>query len=240
MLHIQKNNLVTNVAKQQVEIRQMEVDWYIGCYSTMTGQATMLAGFAFAQLTTPMPEEPEPGLALQFWYLFLTCMAIGLELSAIILSAFLCVWAPSLALRGKGGAADLHRAVDCLRDYQFMVFIYFVSGWFVFFVSNILQVWIYFKEQVALVVTFPLCCFIIAIIWYSYDITSKLRLGEDEAVTGKIEHFQPYDFIGDLELHSRAAGAHSTEHTAPIHDSIRDFVPRLGSQNPRGSSRGFE
>lgn len=241
MLHLQKNQLVTNVARKQVEIRQMEVDWYCGCYSTMTGQAAMLAGFAFTQLTTPMPEDPEPGLQLQFSYLFLTCMAIGLELSAIILSAFLSVWAPSLALRGKGGASDLHRAVDCLRDYQFMVFVYFVAGWFVFFVSSILQVWIYFKRRVAVVVTFPLSCFIVAIVWYTCDITNKLRLGEDEVVSGKIDHFTPYDFVGDLELHSRAAGANggvADPDLCPIHETIQDFVPRLGSQmNGNGNGR---
>lgn len=242
MLHVKKNTLVTGMAKKQVEIRQMEVDWYCGTYSTMTGQAALLAGFAFSQLTTPMPEDPEPTLALQFWYLFLTCMAIGLELSAIILSAFLSVWAPSLALRGRSGAADLHKAVDCLRDYQFMVFIYFVSGWFVYFLSSILQVWIYFKRRVAVVVTFPLGCFIVAIIWNTCDITAKLRLGESEIVSGKIEQFQPYDFVGDLELHSRAAGPQQAAdpNLCPIHETITDFVPRLGSQSQARGSRGFD
>lgn len=77
----------------------------------------MLAGFAFAQLTTPMP-DPQPPFSLELAYLFLTCVAVGLELSAIILSTFLSTWAPSLALRGKMGSADLHKAVDTLRDYQ--------------------------------------------------------------------------------------------------------------------------
>mmetsp|Transcript_14488 Transcript_14488/g.43380 ORF Transcript_14488/g.43380 Transcript_14488/m.43380 type:complete len:239 (-) Transcript_14488:8-724(-) len=234
MLHIAKNNLVTGVARQQVEIRQLELDWYTGCYSTITGQAAMLAGFAFSQLTTPMPEDPEPPLSLQFWYLFLTCMAIGLELSAIILSAYLSVWAPSLALRGKGGAADLHKAVDCLRDYQFMVFLYFVTGWFVFFGSCILQVWIYFKRRVAMSVTFPLMCFIVAIFWYSWEITYKLRLSEGEVVSGKIESFQPYEFVGDLELHSRTGRG---EMDAPVHESIRDFVPSKPGSSVSGSIR---
>merc|ERR550514_2102606 len=147
MLHLKKNNVVTTVAKEQVEIRQLEVDWYCSNYSTMTGQAAMLAGFAFTQLTTPMPEDHEPPFFIEFWYMFLTSMSIGLELSVIILSTFLSVWAPSLALRGKKGTSDLHKAVDCLRDYQALVFLYFLSGWIIFFVSNILQVWIYFRRR---------------------------------------------------------------------------------------------
>eukprot|EP00404_Azadinium_spinosum_P011303 CAMPEP_0180525670 /NCGR_PEP_ID=MMETSP1036_2-20121128/59285_1 /TAXON_ID=632150 /ORGANISM="Azadinium spinosum, Strain 3D9" /LENGTH=127 /DNA_ID=CAMNT_0022538971 /DNA_START=96 /DNA_END=476 /DNA_ORIENTATION=+ len=126
-------------------------------------------------------------------------MSIGLELSVIILSTFLSVWGPSLALRGKMGTADLHKAVDTLRDYQLLVFLYFIVGWIVFFVSNILQVWIYFRRRVAVVVTVPLSCFIVAICWISYDITWRLRLDDNEIVAGKIDHFQPYEFIGDLD-----------------------------------------
>lgn len=199
MLHLQKNRIVTGVAKKQIEIRQLEVDWYCGNYSTIAGQAAMLAGFAFTQLTTPMPDDYEPPFALEFGYLFFTCMAIGLELSAIILSTFLSVWGPSLALRGRGGAADLHRAVDCLRDYQLLVFLYFMIGWLIFFLSSCLQVWIYFKRRVAVVVSVPLWLFVLAILWYSYDLTRQLRLDDREAVAGKIEHLQPYEFIGDLD-----------------------------------------
>lgn len=213
MLHLQKNRIVAGVTKKQVEIRQLEVDWYCGNYSTITGQAAMLAGFAFTQLTTPMPDDYEPPFMLEFGYMFLTCTAIGLELSAIILSTFLSVWGPSLALRGRNGTQDLHRAVDCLRDYQFLVFLYFIVGWVIFFLSSILQVWIYFKRRVAVVVTFPLSTFIFAIIWYSYDITRQLRLKDGDAVAGKIEHLQPYEFIGDLDhgLHTEMASGWATE-----------------------------
>mmetsp|Transcript_95470 Transcript_95470/g.269823 ORF Transcript_95470/g.269823 Transcript_95470/m.269823 type:complete len:268 (+) Transcript_95470:147-950(+) len=252
MLHLQKNKIVTGVTKQQIEIRQLEVDWYCGNYSTITGQAAMLAGFAFTQLTTPMPSDYEPPFALEFGYLFLTCTAIGLQLSAIILSTFLCVWGPSLALRGSGGARDLHRAVDCLRDYQLLVFMYFISGWVVFFISNILQVWIYFKRRVAVVVSFPLTMFIFAIIWYSYDITRKLRLDDSDAVAGKIDHFHPYEFIGDIDhgLHSKAPAGTARPKTGrgegergycPIHEHPTEgsFKPRTASeavQNPVSST----
>mmetsp|Transcript_60198 Transcript_60198/g.186301 ORF Transcript_60198/g.186301 Transcript_60198/m.186301 type:complete len:270 (+) Transcript_60198:133-942(+) len=249
MLHLQKNRIVTGVARKQVEIRQLEVDWYCGNYSTITGQAAMLAGFAFTQLTTPMPDDYEPPFMLEFTYLFLTCAAIGLELSAIILSTFLSVWGPSLALRGQGGTSDLHRAVDCLRDYQFLVFLYFMIGWVIFFVSSLLQVWIYFKRRVAVVVSVPLSLFIVAVVWYSFDITSQLRLDDRDAVAGKIEHLQPYEFIGDLDhgLHSEAPanepGAtrggycpvhrHAADAAAPATGSdLAGFRPRLASEAP--------
>lgn len=218
MLQLQKNSLVANVAKEQVEIRQMEVDWYCNNYSTITGQAAMLAGFAFTQLTTPMPENHETPLALEFAYLFFTCTAVGLELNAIILSTFLSVWGPSLALRGKAGTKDLHVAVGVLADYQEFVFSYFILGWVLYFMTAIMSVWIYFKEDVALVVTFPLSLFIVLILWYCYDIYGNLRVHEKEVVVGKIDAFQPYEYVADLDngLHLEGRDPNLKEY-CPLH-----------------------
>lgn len=232
MLHVQKNQLITGLAKSQVEIRQLEIDWYCGNYATITGQAAMLAGFAFSQLTTPMPEGQAIPFVLEFFYLFLTCVAIGLELSAIILSSCLSVWAPSLALKGKRGAADLHKAVDCLKNYQFYVFMYFIIGWILFFVSNICQIWIYFRRRIAVVVTIPMLCFICAILWYAFSITYKLRLDEDSVVTGKIDHFAPYEGVGDLDHGLSTAGPSArldsqSRGYCPVHES---FQPRLAAE----------
>jgi hypothetical protein len=246
MLQLTKNNIVTDVVKNELEVRQLELDWFCNNYSTITDKAAMLTGFAFFQLTTDIPDKEEggntvPSLGLEFMYLFLTCIAIGLNLSAIILSTFLSVWAPSLALRGKMGARDLHKAVDCLRDYQTLVLHYFIIGWIVYFISSILQVWIYYKRQVALVVTIPFSFFVIAILWYYFSITNKLRLNDDEVVSGKIDHLQPYEFIGDVdhELHNglkdkadtqhKGAGAQPDHGYCPIHEPIgAEWRPRLG------------
>lgn len=199
MLTMRKNNLATNVVKNEVEIRQLEVDWYCENYNTINGQAALLAGFAFNQVTYTMPEDAQLSFLLEFAYLFLTSVTIGLELSAIVLSTYLSVWAPSLGLRGHKGSADLHKAVDCLRDYQLFVFFFFVMGWVTFFISNILQVWVFFAWWVAFVATFPLTGFVAAIIWYVWSISSKLRLREEEVVIGKINQIRPYENIGDID-----------------------------------------
>lgn len=222
MLHLTKNNVVTGVARQQVEIRQSELDWYCDNYSAMTGQAAMLAGFAFSQLQTELPtDKHKPALELCFGYLFLTCMTIGLELSAIILSTALSVWGPSLALRGKGGTADLHKAVDALRAYQSVVFFYFIVGWIMYFFSAILQIWIYTAREVALVVTIPMSGFVLGILWYTLDIIRELRVEDHEAVSGKIEALQPYEFVGDIDH-----GLHDDENSDEMdHDDGVGFCP---------------
>ncbi|CAJ1336704.1 unnamed protein product [Effrenium voratum] len=203
-----------SASQGQVEIRQMEVDWYCGNYQTISGQAAMLAGFAFNFLTAPMPKgekDKQQHPALEFTYFWCVCVAMGTELGVIVVSSYLSVWAPSLALRGKRGAPDLHKACDTLRDYQSPVFACFMGGWIIYFVASILQVWIYYRHHIAVCVSVPFLVFTLAIIWYLLDLRRKLSLPEDQVVTGKIAHFQRYELIGDIDdglcSHTRAGGA---------------------------------
>mmetsp|Transcript_63580 Transcript_63580/g.113143 ORF Transcript_63580/g.113143 Transcript_63580/m.113143 type:complete len:244 (-) Transcript_63580:147-878(-) len=240
MLQLKKNQIVTNVSEGQIEIRQQEVDWYCSNYNTMTGQAAMLAGFAFSFITLPIPGgELAPHIVLEFLYFVLTCSTIGLELGVIIISSYLSVWAPSLALRGSRGTADLHKAVDTLKDYQALTFYCFMSGWIIYFVASILQIWIYYRSHIAAFVTIPFGCIIFAIFWYSYKLTMQLYLGESQVVSGKIEHFQPYEFVGDIDkgLHevnmvtARAGGNTKADYAPVASEALSEFKPKLASSN---------
>lgn len=226
MLTLNKNDLVTNVQREQMEIRQIEIDWYVGNYSTISGQAAMLAGFSIGQLMTSMPEDYSPPFWAEFSYMFLNCSAAGLSLSAIILSTFLSVWAPSLALRGKNGAADLHRAVSCLRDYQFFIFTEFIVAWILFYISSVIMIWIYYRKYIARMVTLPLGLFVVASIYYFVTITYGLWVGEDDVVEGKLNLFQNYEIIADLDegLHTHVAESRSpdpmvSKQVCPTHDN---------------------
>uniref|UniRef100_A0A6U6GCY4 Uncharacterized protein n=1 Tax=Zooxanthella nutricula TaxID=1333877 RepID=A0A6U6GCY4_9DINO len=242
MLRIQKNTLVTDLSKSQVEIRQLEIDWYSNNYATITSQAMMLAGFAFAQLTTPMPEDYPSPLLLELSYLGLTSSCIGFELCAIIASNFLSTWAPSLALRGKTGVLDLHRAVDAMRDYQVIAFGLFIAGWLLFFLSSIFQLWIYFPRNVALVMTFPMTGFGLATMYFLDSLTRQLWLSDSEAVSGRVGHFHAYEHIADLDdamITERGGGpiAKNIEGgvtgLCPLHEELPDmeaFVPRKAAE----------
>lgn len=231
MLTLAKNQAVTSVAQQQIEVRQLEVDWYCGNYATLTGQAAMLAGFAFGQLTTPIPENHPPPYIVEWLYLFLTCMCIGLELSVVLICTSLTVWGPGMALRGPNGTADLHRAVDTLKDYQSLVFVYFITGWFVFFVSAILQVWIYFKHRVAIVVTIPFVIYTFLILYYSFDITMKMRISNASAVQGRMQALAAYETIGDIDygLHDGTPNAaREIDGYCPVHAAETQYDPLGG------------
>lgn len=231
MLTLAKNEAVTKVAKQQVEVRQLEVDWYVTNYATLTGQAAMLAGFAFGQLTTPIPQNHPPPYFLEWFYLFLTCCTIGLELSVVLICTSLTVWGPGLALRGPNGTSDLHRAVDTLRDYQGLTFVYFILGWFLFFLSAILQLWIYFKHRIAIVVTIPFAIFTFLILYYSCEITLKMRISNVSAVQGRLQALTQYEAIGDIDhgMHAGLAnGAQGEDGYCPVHPAETRYDPMGG------------
>mmetsp|Transcript_20234 Transcript_20234/g.51064 ORF Transcript_20234/g.51064 Transcript_20234/m.51064 type:complete len:173 (+) Transcript_20234:128-646(+) len=161
MLTLMKNDAVTRVMRQEVDVRQKELQWYSSNYSSIIGQAAMLAGFAFSQLTKPIPDKHEPSYTTQLWYLGLTCLAIGLELVVIFGCTYMSNWGPGLALRGLRGTFDLHRAVAGLRDFQMLFFLLFMLGWIAYFVSSLFQLWIYFEHHIAALVILPNACFVV-------------------------------------------------------------------------------
>eukprot|EP00927_Polykrikos_kofoidii_P065029 TRINITY_DN60827_c0_g1_i1.p1 TRINITY_DN60827_c0_g1~~TRINITY_DN60827_c0_g1_i1.p1 ORF type:complete len:231 (+),score=27.40 TRINITY_DN60827_c0_g1_i1:47-739(+) len=197
MLHLQKNSVVTQVTKAQADLRQTEIAWYTGNYSSLMGQASTLLGFAISQLTTAMPEGAQP--SLQFPYFLLVAIVIGLSLFIIIIGSALSVWGPSLSLRGKQGATDLHKAVACLHDYLEPIFWCFIVSWILYFVALILQMWIYHTKSIAAVVTIPMSMLVLLMVYYCFSITHSLRVSDDEAVTGKVDMLAPYEFVGDLD-----------------------------------------
>ncbi|CAD7923537.1 unnamed protein product [Amoebophrya sp. A120] len=209
MLTLMKNDAVTRVMRQEVDVRQKELNWYTSNYGSIIGQAAMLAGFAFSQLTKKLPDDEDvPSYVTQMWYLGFTCIAIGLELVVIFGCTYMSNWGPGLALRGLQGTADLHRAVAGLRDFQMLFFILFILGWVCYFISSLFQLWIYFDHSVASIVIIPNACFVVLICYYSVSITTMLRIPYDQAVEGKMDLFSPYEVIGDIDdgIHKTEAG----------------------------------
>jgi len=197
MLQLYKNEAVTHVAREQVEIRSLELDWYTTNYDTMAVQAAMFAGFAFEQITEPVPEGT--ALLLEIIYLMLTAFALGFELCVCMSCTFCCIFGKGLALRGPHGTRSVHVAVDNLQKEQKLVFTQFMLGGMAYLLSHILEMWIYFRPRIALTVSIPLTIFFLMIVYFVVDITSKLQVREDKALTGQIAALGPYERIRDLD-----------------------------------------
>ena len=61
MLAAEKAQLRTSLALEQLMLRDKELNYYLNTMSSVSTQATLLAGFAFAQLTGYEYDEPDEG-----------------------------------------------------------------------------------------------------------------------------------------------------------------------------------
>merc|ERR1719230_460094 len=142
----------------------------------MALQATMFAGFAFEQITEPVPEGTD--LLLEVIYVTLTAIALGFELCVCMSCTFCCIFGKGLALRGPHGSRSVHVAVDNLQKEQKLVFTQFMMGILGYLLSHVIALWIYFKPRIAIMVSLPLCFFFVLIVYVAVDITSKLQVRE--------------------------------------------------------------
>jgi len=74
MLYADKRALETNLKVQLLEIREKELIFYTNNCQNIGTQAAMLAGFAFAGMMQPLPDEPE---SLRVLFLVSTVSAFG-------------------------------------------------------------------------------------------------------------------------------------------------------------------
>lgn len=197
MLQLYKNEAVTGIAREQMEIRGMELEWYAMNYDTMAMQAALFAGFAFEQITEPVPEGTPPWLEIV--YVVLTALTLGFELCVCMSCLFCCIFGKGLALRGPHGARSVHVAVDNMHSQQKLVFSQFLVGICGYLVSHIFEMWIYFRPRIALTVSIPLIIFVLAIVYYTIKIVGVLVLPDGASINGRIAAWGPYERVPDLD-----------------------------------------
>mmetsp|Transcript_75464 Transcript_75464/g.149208 ORF Transcript_75464/g.149208 Transcript_75464/m.149208 type:complete len:219 (-) Transcript_75464:176-832(-) len=197
MLQVYKNDAVTTLVRAQLEIREMELDWYCMNYDTMALQAAMFAGFSFEQITEPVPQDTNT--TLEVAYLLLTCLGLGFNMCVCVSCVFCCIFGKGLALRGPQGPRSVHVAVDNLEAEQKTIFTYFVLGILAYLVSNIAKMWIYYPTRIAFTVSLPLLTFFAATLYYVLLLMDNLVLDDSSRSTGRFHLWEPYSNLRDLD-----------------------------------------
>eukprot|EP00440_Ansanella_granifera_P018457 gb/GFBE01020045.1/.p1 GENE.gb/GFBE01020045.1/~~gb/GFBE01020045.1/.p1 ORF type:complete len:180 (+),score=40.14 gb/GFBE01020045.1/:1-540(+) len=157
----------------------------------------MFAGFAFEQITEPLPQGTD--FLLEVLYVALTAATLGFHLCVCMSCTFCCIFGKGLALKGPNGSRSLRIAVENLHKEQKLVFTQFLLGIVGYLLSHVIEPWIYFRPRTALVVCIPLLVFFLAIVYYVMMIVDQLLLNEDRAVLGAISAWTPYERIQDLD-----------------------------------------
>ena len=62
MLLADKNQTLTDFQHQTLEIREKELNYFVGLYNGISGIAAMMAGFGFGSLKIQFPDETPYGL----------------------------------------------------------------------------------------------------------------------------------------------------------------------------------
>ena len=191
MLTADKNATLTEFQIQTLQIREKELNYFVGVYQGVSGIAAMLAGFGFSSLRMSFPDRTS--MTFQILYLAFTACAIGLELSAIVNAATCTVFGPGKFLRGKGGVAAAEQVVAVLEDKMDITIIYFMSGLICIIISSSLKAFIQYSFINALIVTIGLVCMTYVLIISGRRIFKNMYVEPDSATTGKINMSQVYD-----------------------------------------------
>lgn len=198
MLQVRKNEAVTNLCKDALGVRLLELGWCTRNYDTMACQAALLAGFAFEQITEAVPQGT--GATLEVCYLGLTVGALGFNLCVCTACTFCCIFGQALALRGPEGARSVHSAVHGLQEEQKFIFAQFLLGVLCFLASNFVKMWVFFKIRMAMTISIPLGIFCLIIVYYVVHLLGELLLPEERQVLGSMSaQWSAYERLQDLD-----------------------------------------
>merc|ERR1712112_116853 len=100
-----------------------------------------------------------------------TAIAFGFSLCVTMSCTFCVIFGRGLALRGPHGTQSVHTAVDNLRRQQRVIFVQFIISLVSYLISHIFEVWIYFRNWIAIVVTCSVSIFFLLIVYYTVTIT---------------------------------------------------------------------
>ena len=91
MLSVLKNALVTEASKEDIQIRKRELDWFARNCWIIASQATVIAGFAFSQLSGP--PSAEAGFFCSFLNVLLTGSSFGAALTVLVRATLTGIYA---------------------------------------------------------------------------------------------------------------------------------------------------
>mgnify|MGYP002803624034 CR=1 FL=1 len=156
MLQANKGSVISKFHKTSLEIRNMELTYYLTVFNRLSSISSILAGFASSALTMSVPGWEDSLLVTSF--LVFTSSAFGMNLLVILIATLCNLWGPGKALRGAD-QAHLHQAIEVLEQAQKEAMRFFVIGLFCYFISTILVVWLFFDKMGALMTTVILIFF---------------------------------------------------------------------------------
>jgi hypothetical protein len=182
MLYADKQALETDLKVCLLGIRERELDFYTQNCRSIGTSAALLAGFAYAGLSSTSDFSEETSELSKGLFLIVTLMAMVLNVSAMTGATWCSMLGPGLALRGPDGSMD--RAVEGLALEFRLIFLLFMLGLLAFFFSALLLVLDEFEWVLSLIVVGLLLLFLRWTLGACKRIYKKFRLPVSRAIAG--------------------------------------------------------
>jgi len=215
MLSLFKNEVVTQASLRQADVRKQELKLYTDNFWVWGGTSTVLAGFLFEQITSPVPDNT-PWL-LEFVYLTCTSLCLGLSLCIITWTVLICMWGPGKALRGPEGIKSFHDTLEFMKQEHHRTYRIFILSIIAYFGSTCTKVWV-FPSRARVNLACSLCLLIIFVGLVIMNIRLECRIGgsigQHDEQDGKIAGLQAFDDVTDLDNHlaTKIHPHHNMEH----------------------------
>mmetsp|Transcript_100484 Transcript_100484/g.181332 ORF Transcript_100484/g.181332 Transcript_100484/m.181332 type:complete len:214 (-) Transcript_100484:62-703(-) len=149
MIQANKATLITDFHQKTLEVRNMELEYYLMVFDKLSSISSMLAGFASSALMVAIPQRTNPYLITLF--LLSTACALGAHLLVVIVTTMCTMWGPGHALRGED-ATYVDNAVYVLDKTKKHMEKFFFFGLICYFASSIIVVWCLFDYKGKIVV----------------------------------------------------------------------------------------
>lgn len=169
MLQASKASAVTEFHKNTLEVRKMELDYYLMVFDQLSTISSLLAGFASSALMVPIPRKDNPYIVTLF--LLSTGSALGSHLLVVIVTTMCIMWGPGHALRGED-ASYVDNAVFVLDTTKDSMERFFIFGLICYLASSVLVVWLLFDLRGAITVS---VIFAFITIWM---VTKSVRIAQ--------------------------------------------------------------
>lgn len=207
MLQTRKNLVLTSAAIKQMNVRNRELQFYMNSYWVWGSCCTVMEGFVFAQLVTPVP----PGTELWLEVLYLVCITIsgGLNLYIITVTTLCCVWGPAMAIRGSGGLTSVHAACDFMKNEQNWVYFAFLASICSYFGFSMCLLSIYgWDSGIAFVCNIIFTLFLVMLLRLLYNLQQTFvstSIFDTKGPEGRIQTFDILQDLADIDhnVHSR-------------------------------------
>ena len=138
MLYADKQALETDLKVCLLAIRERELDFYTQNCRSIGTSAALLAGFAYAGLSSTSDFSEDTTEFSKGLFLTVTTCAMSLNIASMAAATWCSMLGPGLALRGPDGSMD--RAVEGLALEYRVIFLLFAAGLLCFFFSALLLV----------------------------------------------------------------------------------------------------